>query len=78
MVFVSQNGAEYQNNPDELSKSIILSYLDSLLKYAQRFYKRQFIDRKPLFGVMVTKFNEQLSEYFNQGEAELIGLPAVY
>ena len=38
---------EYHNNPDEFSKSIILSHLDSMLKYAQRFYKRQFIDRKP-------------------------------
>ena len=69
--------AEYQNNPDEFSKSIILSHLDSLLKYAQRFYKRQFIDRKPLSGVTVTKFNAQLSEYFNQGKAELKGLPTV-
>ena len=41
---------EYHNNPDEFSKSIILSHLDSMLKYAQRFYKRQFIDRKPLSG----------------------------
>ncbi len=48
---------EYHNNPDEFSKSIILSHLDSILKYAQRFYKRQFIDRKPLTGMTVTKFN---------------------
>jgi hypothetical protein len=32
---------EYRNNPDEFSRSIILSHLDSILKYAQRFYKRQ-------------------------------------
>jgi AraC-like DNA-binding protein len=69
--------AEYHNNPDEFSKSIILSHLDSILKYAQRFYKRQFIDRKPLSGIMVTKFNERLNQYFEQGGVEAKGLPTV-
>jgi AraC family transcriptional regulator, transcriptional activator of pobA len=69
--------AEYQNNPDEFSKAIILSHLDSILKYAQRFYKRQFIDRKPLSGTTVTKFNEYLNVYFESGEAKEKGLPSV-
>lgn len=68
---------EYKNNPDEFSKSIILSHLDSMLKYAQRFYKRQFIDRKPLSGLTVTKFNESLNIYFEKGEAIKSGLPTV-
>ena len=68
---------EYSNNPDEFSKSIILSHLDSILKYAQRFYKRQFIDRKPLSGLTVTKFNEYLDEYFINGDARDKGLPTV-
>jgi AraC family transcriptional activator of pobA len=68
---------EYHNNPDEFSKSIILSHLDSMLKYAQRFYKRQFIDRKPLSGITVTKFNEHLNQYFEKGEAAAKGLPTV-
>jgi AraC-like DNA-binding protein len=67
---------EYHNNPDEFSKSIILSHLDSLLKYAQRFYKRQFIDRKPLSGITVTKFNECLNLYFEK-EVAVKGLPTV-
>jgi AraC family transcriptional regulator, transcriptional activator of pobA len=68
---------EYHNNPDEFSKAIILSHLDSMLKYAQRFYKRQFIDRKPLSGKMLTKFNEYLIGHFENREAEGKGLPAV-
>ena len=68
---------EYHNNPDEFSKSIILSHLDSILKYAQRFYKRQFIDRKPLTGITVTKFNECLNVYFEKGKAGEKGLPNV-
>ncbi len=68
---------EYHDNPDEFSKSIILSHLDSILKYAQRFYKRQFIDRKSLSGNTVTKFNEALSSYFEEGNAGEKGLPTV-
>ena len=68
---------EYHNNPDEFSKSIILSHLDSILKYAQRFYKRQFIDRKPLSGITVTKFNECMNTYFENREAGEKGLPTV-
>lgn len=68
---------EYANNPDEFSKSIILSHLDSMLKYAQRFYKRQFINRKPLSGITVTKFNQGLNDYFEKGDAEEKGLPSV-
>src|SRR5688572_27817494 len=41
---------EYFNNPDEYSKDILLSHISSILKYAQRFYKRQFINRAPLSG----------------------------
>ncbi len=75
---------EYHDNPDEFSKSIILSHLDSMLKYAQRFYKRQFIDRKPLSGRTVTRFNESLGAYFvrkdsfgGEGDAAGKGLPSV-
>lgn len=70
--------SEYHNNSDEFSKSIILSHLDSLLKYAQRFYKRQFIDRKHLSGITVTKFNGCLNAYFEKREAEEKGLPTVH
>jgi AraC-like DNA-binding protein len=68
---------EYLNNPDEFSKSIILSHLDSILKYAQRYYKRQFIDRKPLTGMTVSKFNEFLNKYFEKRVVTEKGLPTV-
>lgn len=68
---------EYHGNPDEFSRSIIVSHLDAMLKYAQRFYKRQFIDRQPLTGRTVTRFNQHLSAYFHNREAEGKGLPTV-
>src|SRR5690242_16115516 len=55
--------AESTANTDEYSRDIILSHLDSILKYAQRFYKRQFIHRAPLTSHTASKFNETLSKY---------------
>jgi AraC-like DNA-binding protein len=69
--------AEYHNNSDEFSKSIILSHLDSMLKYAQRFYKRQFIDRKPISGLTASKFNDCLNIYYGDGRVNVNGLPNV-
>jgi len=59
--------SEYTGNPDEYSKSILLSHLDLLLQYARRFYRRQFIDRKPLNGSTMTRFNDLLDSYFERG-----------
>jgi AraC family transcriptional activator of pobA len=68
---------EYNNNPDEYSKDIILAHIDSILKYSQRFYKRQFINRKELSGKMVTKFNDLLSSHLEKNKIEDTGLPTV-
>jgi AraC-like DNA-binding protein len=68
---------EYNNNTDEHSKAIIISHLDSMLKYAQRFYKRQFINRTELTGSTVTKFNALLVSNFEERKIKNIGLPTV-
>ncbi|MFC0776260.1 helix-turn-helix domain-containing protein [Terrimonas alba] len=68
---------EYYNNPDEYSKGIILGHLDSILKYAQRFYKRQFINRTEMSGTLVTKFNTVLRNYAEKGLLNESGLPTV-
>jgi AraC family transcriptional regulator, transcriptional activator of pobA len=68
---------EYHNNTDDYSKTIILSHLDTLLKYAQRFYKRQFINREELTGAIFTRFNDILSSYFEDRKNIDLGLPTV-
>ncbi|WP_286895512.1 MULTISPECIES: helix-turn-helix domain-containing protein [Sphingobacterium] len=68
---------EYFNNPDEYSREIILSHISSILKYAQRFYKRQFIDREQVNGKTASKFNEILKKYIDEGGLEKNGLPSV-
>jgi len=68
---------ECYNNQDEYSRAIILTHIDSVLKYSQRFYKRQFITRKPLSGTTVSKFNNVMTSYFEKGLMEDKGLPTV-
>lgn len=68
---------EYRNNIDAYSKTILLSHLDTLLKYAQRFYKRQFINRAELTGAVATRFHSILGSYFQENKARDAGLPTV-
>lgn len=68
---------EYRNNTDEYSRDIMLTHIDSMLKYSQRFYKRQFINRRELSGKTVSKFNEALAAYFKNGLLIKQGLPSV-
>lgn len=68
---------EYNNNTDEYSRDIMLTHIDSILKYSQRFYKRQFINRLELSGKTVSKFNEALAVYFKNDYLRLKGLPTV-
>ena len=68
---------EYHNNPDEFSKEIILSQLDTLLRYANRFYKRQFLHRQEMAGEIVSQFERAISNYFESGAFEMQGTPRV-
>ncbi|WP_198931779.1 helix-turn-helix domain-containing protein [Labilibacter marinus] len=68
---------EYQNNQDEFSKDIILTHLEALLRYANRFYKRQFINRKEINKALFTRFKEILNEYFESKQLEEKGIPSV-
>ncbi|WP_396632944.1 helix-turn-helix domain-containing protein [Maribacter sp. R86514] len=68
---------EYQNNQDEFSKDIIISQLSTLLKYANRFYERQFLNRKELSNNLLEQFNAQLSTYFETGQLQENGIPSI-
>lgn len=68
---------EYNNNEDEFSREIILAAINSLLKYSERFYKRQFINRKQVSGKTVTEFNKILQNYILDGLLSEKGLPTV-
>lgn len=68
---------EYHNNQDEFSKDIIISQLSTLLKYANRFYERQFLNRKELSNDLLEQFNQQLEAYFESGQIQEKGIPSI-
>lgn len=68
---------EYYNNIDKFSKKIIITQIESLLTYAERFYNRQFITREKTNHQLVGKLAELLDQYFNTHELIAKGLPTV-
>lgn len=68
---------EYGNNEDEFSQDIILSNINSMLNYAERYYKRQFLNRKPLTGKTVSSFNRFIDNYIRENKFSVDGLPTV-
>lgn len=68
---------EYRNNQDQFSKDIIISQLSTLLKYANRFFERQFINRTELSNHLLEQFNRQLSDYLDSGKLEAHGVPSI-
>jgi len=69
---------EHEASQDELSRDIILSHIDSILKYSDRFYKRQFINRSSnVSGTTLKKFQDILGGYFERLLHQSQGLPTV-
>ncbi|MCB0531692.1 MAG: helix-turn-helix transcriptional regulator [Saprospiraceae bacterium] len=68
---------EYQANLDQFSQQIIISQLELLLNYAERFYQRQFLTRKISNHQVLDKLEELLEDYFNGDDVADNGLPTV-
>jgi len=68
---------EYHNNQDEFSKDIIISQLSTLFKYANRFYERQFLNRKELSTDLLEQFNQQVEKYLKSGLLKDKGIPTI-
>ncbi|MEO9531362.1 MAG: helix-turn-helix transcriptional regulator [Crocinitomicaceae bacterium] len=74
---VESIAVEYHNNQDVFSKDIIISQLSTLLKYANRFYERQFINRKEHSIDLLEQFNKHLEAYFQSGAIQENGVPSI-
>lgn len=68
---------EYHSNIDKFSKHIIISQVESLLNYADRFYHRQFITREKANHLLLDRLNKLLTDYFNSDNLVTKGLPTV-
>jgi AraC-like DNA-binding protein len=63
---------EYQHAIDEHSHAIIVSQLDVLLNYSQRYYTRQFRTRQIVETSVVTQFNAILRSRYGQKMTRLV------
>lgn len=68
---------EYHSNIDKYSQGIIISQIDTLLKYSERYYNRQFITRKRAGHQMLEQLESLFAAYFNDDIASTKGLPTV-
>jgi len=68
---------ELNQRLDKLSQDIVISQLELLFNYSERFYNRQFITRKAVNNDILTCIECLLDNYFNEGKGLKNGLPSV-
>lgn len=68
---------ELKQNIDKHSKTLIVSSIELLLNYSNRFYDRQFITRTNNNKDVIIKFEELLSSYFESEDVRNLGFPSI-
>ncbi|MCU7613715.1 helix-turn-helix transcriptional regulator [Chryseobacterium sp. GMJ5] len=66
---------EYRSGIDQFTQNIIISQIEVLLNYCERFYQRQFITRKKSNHQILTQLENYLDEYFDSETILNKGLP---
>ncbi|GAB3803841.1 helix-turn-helix domain-containing protein [Spirosoma humi] len=77
-MLIEQIEQEYRSTIDHYSQDVIVSQIELLLNYANRFYNRQFITRKNASHDLLTKLEGILSDYFDHEQVQEKGLPTVH
>ncbi|TGN09784.1 helix-turn-helix domain-containing protein [Leptospira ilyithenensis] len=68
---------EYFTPIDMFSQDVMISHIELLLNYANRFYNRQFITRKHTNSDLLIRLEGLLKEYFDSNKVKQLGLPTV-
>ena len=68
---------ELDNNIDNFSQDVLVSQIELLLNYSNRFYNRQFITRKAINHDIITSLDKLLNNYFEEENSLKNGLPSV-
>lgn len=68
---------EYRSNIDKFSQKIIISQLELLLNYAERFYERQFITRNISNHQILAQLEAILNSLFDNNKLIENGVPTV-
>ncbi|WP_448634859.1 helix-turn-helix domain-containing protein [Pedobacter panaciterrae] len=68
---------ELNSRIDDFSQDVVISQIDLLLNYANRFYKRQFITRKAVNSDLLQQLERILDTYFTDERSLSEGIPTV-
>jgi len=68
---------ELSSRIDDFSQDVVISHIELLLNYANRFYKRQFLTRKVVNNDLLQKLEDLLNDHFNNETPSFEGLPTV-
>lgn len=68
---------ELNSRIDDFSQDVMISQIELLLSYANRFYKRQFLTRKATGTDVLQKLEDILDAYFKDEVALSRGIPTV-
>lgn len=68
---------ELSSRIDDFSQDVIISQIELLLNYANRFYKRQFITRKAVNNGLLQKLEDVLAGHFGSEKPVSRGIPTV-
>ena len=69
---------ELKSRIDDFSHDVMISQIELLLNYANRFYKRQFITRKAVNNNLLLKLEELLETQFSTKNLLETGIPTVH
>lgn len=77
MDIIENVNREIDTNMDAFTQDLLVSNIDLLLKYCDRFYNRQFFTRKKANSDLLAKLEILLDDYFKSGELLEKGIPTV-
>ena len=69
---------EIEANMDSFTQDLLVSNLDLLLKYCDRFYNRQFLTRKKVNNDLLSRLESLLDDYFKNDQLIINGIPTVH
>ncbi len=69
---------EIDANMDSFTQDLLISNLDLLLKYSDRFYNRQFLTRKKVNNDLLSRLENLLDDYFKNDQLVINGIPTVH
>ncbi|MCA6067805.1 helix-turn-helix transcriptional regulator [Chryseobacterium sp. RG1] len=69
---------EIDANMDSFTQDLLVSNLDLLLKYCDRYYNRQFLTRKKANNDLLSKLESLLDGYFKNDKLIVSGIPTVH